>query len=86
VPCLTVRENTERPVTVAEGTNIVVGTTPTDVIAAVAEVLATGGKKGRIPALWDGNAAGRIASAVASFLADPPLMHKPASASPVTSP
>jgi UDP-N-acetylglucosamine 2-epimerase (non-hydrolysing) len=86
VPCLTVRENTERPVTVAEGTNIVVGTTPTDVIAAVAEVLATGGKKGRIPALWDGNAAWRITAAVASFLAVPRLKDKPASASRVISP
>jgi UDP-N-acetylglucosamine 2-epimerase (non-hydrolysing) len=86
VPCLTVRENTERPVTVAEGTNIVVGTTPTDVVAAVAEVLATGGKKGRIPALWDGNAAGRIAAAVASFLTAPRLKDEPASASRVISP
>jgi len=60
VPCFTLRENTERPVTVIEGTNTIVGTDPAKIRAGVAEVLAGGGKRGRIPELWDGRAALRI--------------------------
>lgn len=60
VPCLTVRESTERPITVSEGTNRVVGTDPAVVRAATEEVLAHGVEPRR-PALWDGNAAQRIA-------------------------
>jgi UDP-N-acetylglucosamine 2-epimerase (non-hydrolysing) len=60
VPCLTLRDNTERPITVSQGTNCVVGTEPAAVLAAVEEILATGGKRGRIPPLWDGRAAERI--------------------------
>jgi UDP-N-acetylglucosamine 2-epimerase (non-hydrolysing) len=60
VPCLTLRENTERPVTVSEGTNQVVGTQPEKIIAAAREVLAGKGKQGRVPPLWDGHAAERI--------------------------
>ncbi len=69
VPCLTVRENTERPITITEGTNTLVGTDPRALIAAVDEVLATGSKRGRVPELWDGRAAERIAERVAAFLA-----------------
>jgi UDP-N-acetylglucosamine 2-epimerase (non-hydrolysing) len=61
VPCLTLRENTERPVTVDEGTNTVVGTDAARIERAVAEIMATGGKSGRVPELWDGRAARRIA-------------------------
>ena len=68
VPCLTVRENTERPITVEQGTNMLVGTSPGALIAAVEEILTNGGKKGRIPALWDGKAARRIAEEVDIFL------------------
>src|SRR5690348_16532682 len=53
-------ENTERPVTISEGTNLLVGTDPAKIIAAAWEVLAGKGKAGRIPPLWDGNAASRI--------------------------
>jgi UDP-N-acetylglucosamine 2-epimerase (non-hydrolysing) len=67
LPCLTVRENTERPVTVEQGTNTLVGT-PAALIAAVDDVLATGGKRGRVPALWDGKAAVRVADGVCAFL------------------
>jgi UDP-N-acetylglucosamine 2-epimerase (non-hydrolysing) len=60
VPCLTLRENTERPVTVEEGTNVVVGSDRTKILQAVDGILAGHGKKGRIPKLWDGRAAERI--------------------------
>ena len=60
VPCLTVRHNTERPVTISEGTNLLVGTDPAKIVAAARDVLAGKGKAGRIPPLWDGNAASRI--------------------------
>ncbi|WP_334223960.1 non-hydrolyzing UDP-N-acetylglucosamine 2-epimerase [Thiosocius teredinicola] len=61
VPCLTIRENTERPITVSEGTNTVVGVDEAAIRTEFDRVLTTGGKRGRVPALWDGNAAGRIA-------------------------
>jgi len=61
IPCLTLRENTERPVTITEGTNTLVGTSPEKVLAAAREALAGRGKAGRTPALWDGHAAERIA-------------------------
>lgn len=61
VPCLTVRENTERPITVTEGTNTVVGTDADTIRRAFKDVLQSGGKRGRVPALWDGHAADRIA-------------------------
>jgi UDP-N-acetylglucosamine 2-epimerase (non-hydrolysing) len=60
VPCLTLRENTERPVTVNEGTNIVVGADPQRIIEESALILRNGGKNGTIPKLWDGQAARRI--------------------------
>jgi UDP-N-acetylglucosamine 2-epimerase (non-hydrolysing) len=60
VPCLTLRENTERPVTISEGTNLLVGTDPAKIIAAVRDTLAGHAKTGRIPTLWDGHAAKRI--------------------------
>ncbi|WP_297529663.1 non-hydrolyzing UDP-N-acetylglucosamine 2-epimerase [Thiohalobacter sp.] len=60
VPCITLRENTERPITVEQGTNTIVGTDPARILGAVDEVLTTGGKQGRVPELWDGRAAVRI--------------------------
>lgn len=67
-PCLTVRENTERPITIEQGTNVLVGASPSALVAAVGDVLANGGKKGRVPHLWDGRAAERIADRIAAFL------------------
>jgi UDP-N-acetylglucosamine 2-epimerase (non-hydrolysing) len=61
VPCLTLRENTERPVTVEVGTNTLVGTDPAQIVPQSIAVLEGRGKKGRIPELWDGRAAERIA-------------------------
>ena len=65
VPCLTLRENTERPVTVEEGTNTVVGSNAQRIRAAFEDILSTGGKQGRVPELWDGKASQRIAKIVA---------------------
>jgi UDP-N-acetylglucosamine 2-epimerase (non-hydrolysing) len=60
IPCLTIRENTERPVTVSCGTNIVVGTSEQKIVEESMKVLAGQGKKGRVPEKWDGLAAKRI--------------------------
>lgn len=60
VPCITIRENTERPVTVDEGTNVLVGTVREAIVAEARKVLAGQGKQGRRPQLWDGQAATRI--------------------------
>lgn len=65
VPCLTLRQNTERPVTVTEGTNIVVGTEPERIVAGVRAIMDGEGKVGRIPELWDGKAASRIMQVIA---------------------
>ncbi|MGA7685657.1 MAG: UDP-N-acetylglucosamine 2-epimerase (non-hydrolyzing) [Terriglobales bacterium] len=65
VPCLTVRENTERPITVAVGTNVLVGSDPERLRAEMARVLAGQGKKGTVPPLWDGRAGERVAEVVA---------------------
>jgi UDP-N-acetylglucosamine 2-epimerase (non-hydrolysing) len=62
VPCLTLRENTERPITVEKGTNTIVGIDRTAILTAVSDILAGRGKKGCIPELWDGHAASRIAA------------------------
>jgi UDP-N-acetylglucosamine 2-epimerase (non-hydrolysing) len=60
VPCLTFRENTERPITVTNGTNQVVGLDPRRVGRAVDDIMATAVSTPRIPELWDGHAAERI--------------------------
>ena len=60
VPCLTVRDSTERPITVEEGTNRVVGTREDNVVAAALAVLGGTGRPARIPELWDGRAGERI--------------------------
>ncbi len=62
VPCLTLRENTERPVTVEQGTNLVVGTDPVRIREEADRALDGKGKQGRVPALWDGRTAERIAA------------------------
>jgi UDP-N-acetylglucosamine 2-epimerase (non-hydrolysing) len=70
VPCLTMRENTERPITVDQGTNTVVGRNRERVLALVDEILATGGKRGCRPELWDGRSAERIGVHLAGWLAE----------------
>ncbi len=65
VPCLTLRENTERPITVTLGTNILVGSDPGRLRSEVSRALVGLGKQGSIPPLWDGCAGERIAAHLA---------------------
>ena len=62
VPCLTMRENTERPITVEQGTNTMVGRDTQAILKGVDDILIGAGKRGRVPELWDGHAADRIAA------------------------
>ncbi|HLO77730.1 MAG TPA: UDP-N-acetylglucosamine 2-epimerase (non-hydrolyzing) [Magnetospirillum sp.] len=64
VPCLTLRENTERWVTVEEGSNTIIGNSPDALRRAFADFQAGKGKPSRIPALWDGKAAERIVEVI----------------------
>lgn len=68
VPCITLRNNTERPITVDEGTNTIAGQDPTRILAAFDEVMRGEGKAGRIPEYWDGQASTRIAAAINLWL------------------
>lgn len=65
IPCLTVRDNTERPITVTEGTNLLVGRDPERILQEARRVLRDGVAKRR-PALWDGHAGPRIAHVLAA--------------------
>ena len=65
VPCLTLRQNTERPVTISLGTNVLVGQDPDKLRAELSLVLSGKAKKGTIPPLWDGHAGERIAALLA---------------------
>lgn len=68
IPCLTLRENTERPITVDQGTNTMVGRDVEAIRHHAAEILAGRSKSGRTPELWDGRAAERIAADLATWL------------------
>ncbi len=68
VPCVTLRDNTERPITVEQGTNTVAGRDPARILAAVEGIVTTGGKRGRVPELWDGKAGQRIAAYLQKWL------------------
>ncbi|MEV4711096.1 UDP-N-acetylglucosamine 2-epimerase (non-hydrolyzing) [Micromonospora sp. NPDC049374] len=70
VPCLTLRESTERPITIAQGTNTLVGRDPQRIIGAATRILHTPPPR-RCPALWDGRAAERIADILLDHLAAP---------------
>lgn len=67
IPCVTLRENTERPITVSLGSNYLVGVDPIEVIKTVKTILEGNGKKGVIPPLWDGHAGERIVSKLVSL-------------------
>jgi len=81
VPCLTLRENTERPITISEGTNLLIGTDPAKILVAAQHILVGKGKAGRIPPFWDGHAAERI---VEVLLRKSPLGPHRTSTLPVT--
>jgi UDP-N-acetylglucosamine 2-epimerase (non-hydrolysing) len=72
VPCLTLRENTERPITVTEGTSLLVGTNPSRIREAAMAALSGAGKGGTVPQLWDGHTAGRIADVLLAWPVPPP--------------
>ena len=78
VPCLTLRENTERPITVEQGTNTMVGRDVVSIRKEAAGILAGHGKQGRVPELWDGHAAERIAVDLATWLLDKHQIRKTA--------
>jgi UDP-N-acetylglucosamine 2-epimerase (non-hydrolysing) len=64
VPCLTLRSNTERPVTITMGTNVLIGQDLGRLSSELSNILEGRGKKGTLPPLWDGHAAERIAEAL----------------------
>jgi UDP-N-acetylglucosamine 2-epimerase (non-hydrolysing) len=67
VPCLTIRDNTERPVTVTRGTNVLIGHDMNRLRAEVDQILAGTWKPGQVPPLWDGHAAERIVEAIMNW-------------------
>lgn len=69
IPCLTLRENTERPVTITHGTNRLVGTQTANIIAGFEAAMTAGQAPPRRPPLWDGQTAGRVAAVLQQFLA-----------------
>ena len=68
VPCVTMRPNTERPITAELGTNVVVGNSPQRILEACRDIMSGNFKKGRIPPKWDGNAAERIVKIIAQSM------------------
>ncbi len=67
IPCLTVRENTERPITITHGTNTLVGLNKNKIIKESFKILSGKGKKGRRPKYWDGKASERIVSTLVAL-------------------
>jgi len=72
VPCLTLRDNTERPETVTFGTNELIGTDPAALSPALGRLMSGQWKQGRIPPKWDGRTAARIVAVLESVLVGPP--------------
>ena len=68
IPCITLRNNTERPITVDEGTNTIAGLDSAKILTIFDEIMLTGGKTGRIPEFWDGQASTRIAAEIFDWL------------------
>jgi UDP-N-acetylglucosamine 2-epimerase (non-hydrolysing) len=70
VPCLTLRENTERPATISSGSNRLVGMRPDNIIAVYRDVMASPARVSRVPPMWDGQAAERIVRVIRERFAD----------------
>ena len=68
IPCITIRENTERPITVTEGTNTIVGSKTKNIVKEWDNISKNKGKKGNIPELWDGKTAERIGICIIEYL------------------
>ncbi|BBA37556.1 UDP-N-acetylglucosamine 2-epimerase [Methylocaldum marinum] len=68
IPCITLRENTERPITVEEGTNVIVGSDPERIVAEAKKALSGSGAAGKRPELWDGKASVRILTTLSDAL------------------
>jgi len=68
IPCITLRENTERPITISHGTNTLVGTRRDKILEASENALKDNYKAGKIPKYWDGHAADRIVAILKSWL------------------
>ncbi|MFA5142604.1 MAG: UDP-N-acetylglucosamine 2-epimerase (non-hydrolyzing) [Candidatus Omnitrophota bacterium] len=60
IPCITLRDNTERPSTITVGTNILAGNDTVKIVRAAGKILKSGGKQGKVPKFWDGRTSGRI--------------------------
>ena len=60
IPCMTLRDNTERPETITEGTNELIGTNPKSIAPAFEKLFSNSWKIGKVPELWDGHTAKRI--------------------------
>jgi UDP-N-acetylglucosamine 2-epimerase (non-hydrolysing) len=72
IPCLTLRDGTERPITVLCGTNVITGLDPARIEREVSEILAGRAKRGEVPEGWDGKSGERVAEALVAFLAGVP--------------
>lgn len=68
IPCLTLRDNTERPITIEQGTNTLVGTSRDAILAGLSAALANGAQPARRPEKWDGRAAERIVADLSAWL------------------
>ena len=68
IPCITLRDNTERPITIEQGTNVLVGNKAEKITDEWNNIYRNGGKSGRIPELWDGKTSERITDAIVKFL------------------
>jgi len=71
IPCLTLRENTERPVTVSQGTNVLVGQNSSMLRSELSRVLGGGAKRGSVPPMWDGRTGERIANIISGVNGSP---------------
>lgn len=67
IPCVTLRENTERPITVNLGSNYLIGTSPKKIFSAVNLILSGKGKRAEIPKYWDGRSGERIINEIAKY-------------------